>query len=170
LIEVNAAAAIRVGNMGTETLGGVDMGNERMAETFTASGKGVLAIGLLVGAAGTAEAQSIEFGQMLFQQNCAACHGTEGAGDGPVAVYIEPKPADLRKLAESNDGAYPFGRVWDSISKGSLSAHGTSMMPVWGDLFMAEALPKEVHPGVSAQAIVEARMMALTYYIQSIQE
>ena len=33
-----------------------------------------------------------------------------------------------------------------------------------------EALPKEVHPGISAQNLVEARMLALTYYIQSLQE
>jgi mono/diheme cytochrome c family protein len=146
------------------------MSDGLMEKAFKVSGKSILSLGLLLSAAGTVEAQSIEFGQMLFEQNCAACHGAEGAGDGPVAVYIEPKPADLRKLSASNGGTYPFGRVWDSISKGSLSAHGTSMMPVWGDLFMEEALPKEVHPGVSAKAIVEARMMALTYYIQTIQE
>ena len=44
------------------------------------------------------------------------------------------------------------------------------MMPVWGDVFMVEALPKEVHPGVTAKNLVEARMLALTYYIQSIQQ
>jgi mono/diheme cytochrome c family protein len=135
-----------------------------------ALGGGLLALGLLVSMTGLAQAQSMEFGKALFQQNCAACHGAEGAGDGPVAKYIEPKPADLGQLAASNDGVYPFGRVWESIASGSYSAHGTSMMPVWGDLFMWEALPKEVHPGISAQNLVEARMLALTYYIQSLQE
>ena len=43
-------------------------------------------------------------------------------------------------------------------------------MPVWGDLFMTEALPKTVHPGVSADAIVQGRILALVYYIQSIQQ
>ena len=119
---------------------------------------------------GFAQAQSIEFGEMLFQQNCASCHGAEGAGDGPVAIYIEPKPTDLSQLSASNNGTFPFGVVWDSIASGSLSAHGTSMMPVWGNIFMEEALPKEVHPGVSARNLVEARMLALTYYIQSIQK
>lgn len=132
--------------------------------------RGLLAFGFLVSMAGLSQAQSVEFGRVLFQQNCAACHGAEGAGDGPVAEYISPKPADLRQLSASNDGTYPFGRVWNSISTGSYSPHGSSMMPVWGDLFMAEALPKEVHPGISAQNLVEARMMALAYYIQSLQE
>ncbi len=137
---------------------------------FANATRGGLAACLLVSAASLASAQSVDFGKALFDQNCAACHGAEGAGDGPVAVYIEPKPSDLGQLAASNDGVFPFGRVWDSIASGSMSAHGTSMMPIWGDLFMAEALPKEVHPGISAEDIVEARMMALTYYIQSLQE
>ncbi len=133
--------------------------------------RGGLAVCLLVSATSLAPAQSVDFGKALFDQNCAACHGPEGAGDGPVAVYIEPKPSDLGQLAAANDGVYPFGRVWDSIASGSMSAaHGTSMMPIWGDLFMAEALPKEIHPGVSAEDLVEARMIALTYYIQSLQK
>lgn len=127
------------------------------------------AVALIFGLAGAANAQSIDFGQALFQQNCASCHGAEGAGDGPVAVYLEPKPSDLRQLAAKNDGTYPFEDVWDAIASGSLSAHGTSMMPVWGTVFMEDALPKEIHPGVSAKDLVEARMMALTYFIQSIQ-
>lgn len=130
----------------------------------------LLPLGLAALAAGAASAQSIEFGRVLFQQNCAACHGLEGAGDGPVSKYIKPAPADLKQLSASNDGTYPFGRVWDSIASGSLAAHGNSEMPVWGDLFMSEALPKEVHPGVSARNLVDARMMALTYYIQTLQE
>ncbi len=127
-------------------------------------------LGLAFAAPQLAAAQSVEFGKTLFTQNCASCHGAEGAGDGPVATYIEPKPSDLGGLAAANGGVFPFGEVWASIAGGSQSAHGTSMMPVWGDLFMAEALPKEVHPGISGEDIVEARMLALTYYIQSLQD
>jgi len=130
----------------------------------------VATLGFSVALPSVAQAQSIEFGKTLFTQNCASCHGAEGAGDGPVAVFIEPKPSDLGTLAEMNDGVFPFGAVWASIAEGSQSAHGTSMMPVWGDLFMAEALPKQVHPGISGKDIVEARMLALTYYLQSLQK
>jgi high-affinity iron transporter len=31
----------------------------------------------------------------LFAQHCAACHGTEGRGDGPLAKGMEPAPSDL---------------------------------------------------------------------------
>jgi hypothetical protein len=43
-------------------------------------------------------------------------------------------------------------------------------MPIWGDLFLEEALPATVHPGVSAEDVVQGRILALTYYLQSIQE
>lgn len=128
------------------------------------------AVAMLAAMPASASAQSIDFGQALFAQNCAACHGAEGAGDGPVAAHLDPKPADLRGLAARNDGTYPFGEVWNAIQTGSLSAHGSSDMPVWGDLFLEEALPREVHPGVSASDLVEARMLALTYFLQSIQQ
>lgn len=31
----------------------------------------------------------------FFEQTCAACHGMTGRGDGPAAVALNPKPADL---------------------------------------------------------------------------
>ena len=72
--------------------------------------------------------------------------------------------------ASSNGGGFPCGGVGAANARGAPSPHGTSMMPVWGDLFMEEALPKEVHPGISGKDIVEARMLALTYYLQSLQK
>lgn len=34
-------------------------------------------------------------GQRLYQTQCATCHGTTGAGDGPAAKQLEPKPIDF---------------------------------------------------------------------------
>lgn len=31
-------------------------------------------------------------GEELFSQNCASCHGEKGAGDGPAAQALNPKP------------------------------------------------------------------------------
>jgi mono/diheme cytochrome c family protein len=36
-------------------------------------------------------------GQQLFIQHCAACHGTQGTGDGPAARYVYPKPRDFTR-------------------------------------------------------------------------
>jgi putative copper export protein/mono/diheme cytochrome c family protein len=40
-------------------------------------------------------AQSIAAGEALFAQNCTACHGPDGHGDGPAAKDLQPPPADL---------------------------------------------------------------------------
>jgi cytochrome c oxidase cbb3-type subunit 2/cytochrome c oxidase cbb3-type subunit I/II len=34
-------------------------------------------------------------GQDLYADRCAGCHGPEGAGDGPAAQWLSPRPADL---------------------------------------------------------------------------
>jgi mono/diheme cytochrome c family protein len=70
-------------------------------------------------------------GKELFNANCAPCHGTTGAGDGPAAASLNPKPADFQTPihAKLPDG-YWFWR---------LSAGGTvapfkdvgSAMPPW---------------------------------------
>lgn len=37
-------------------------------------------------------------GAALYAQNCAICHGDNGAGDGPAGVGLEPPPANLRSV------------------------------------------------------------------------
>jgi mono/diheme cytochrome c family protein len=34
-------------------------------------------------------------GKAFFEDNCTDCHGMKGAGDGPRAYFINPKPRDL---------------------------------------------------------------------------
>jgi putative copper export protein/mono/diheme cytochrome c family protein len=40
--------------------------------------------------------ESIAIGERIYQQHCVACHGITGAGDGPAAAALRPRPADLR--------------------------------------------------------------------------
>ena len=51
-------------------------------------------------------AASIIRGQVLFSQNCVACHGANGDGNGPLAGGLPIKPADLTMphLWEHSDG------------------------------------------------------------------
>jgi len=42
-----------------------------------------------------ATSDSLQRGQVLFDINCALCHGQEGKGDGPLSGFFSPKPADL---------------------------------------------------------------------------
>ena len=34
-------------------------------------------------------------GKQIYEQNCLACHGPEGKGDGPLAMTLKPAPANL---------------------------------------------------------------------------
>jgi len=42
---------------------------------------------------------SLARGGEVYRQNCVSCHGTLGAGDGPLAASLNPKPADLTDSA-----------------------------------------------------------------------
>jgi copper transport protein len=41
------------------------------------------------------DVESVAIGQALFNQNCVACHGPQGRGDGPTALSLSPPPADF---------------------------------------------------------------------------
>jgi cytochrome c oxidase cbb3-type subunit 2 len=36
-------------------------------------------------------------GKALYVQECSACHGERGAGDGPAAAFLDPRPRDFTK-------------------------------------------------------------------------
>ena len=71
-------------------------------------------------------AQSIARGQSLFLENCAACHGPQGRGDGPAAQSLTTKPADL--TAEHIYG-HPDGDIFWWITHGK-----SGEMPAFGDV------------------------------------
>ncbi|AOS96914.1 Ferrous iron permease EfeU precursor [Microbulbifer aggregans] len=58
----------------------------------------------------------------LYQDNCAACHGEAGMGDGPLAAQLDPPPINFhdRERAENRS----LLGLYDAISEG---LEGTSM-------------------------------------------
>jgi mono/diheme cytochrome c family protein len=44
----------------------------------------------------TGKTVAIEGGYALYRKNCLHCHGVFGAGDGPTATFLYPKPRDYR--------------------------------------------------------------------------
>lgn len=71
-----------------------------------------------------------EKGKALFAQNCAACHGAAGKGDGAAAAALSPKPRDL------TDKAYMGGLkdeyLVDIVKKGGGAVGKSATMPPWG--------------------------------------
>jgi mono/diheme cytochrome c family protein len=124
---------------------------------------------LVVVSAGIVLAQSqgreAESGSTLYNLYCASCHGTNGHGNGSIAIFLRVPPADLTQIAKRNKGVFPAERVYQIIDgRKIVKPHGESQMPVWGDAFM-----KSATTGGDEKA-VSAKIQALVTYLQSIQE
>lgn len=101
-------------------------------------------------------------GPDLFQAHCAACHGLDGKGNGPMAPALKAKVPDLTVLARKNKGQFPTDRVQKVILGGETSAsHGSRQMPVWGPIF---------HQIENDQDFGNVRVANLTKYLESIQQ
>jgi hypothetical protein len=109
-----------------------------------------------------------------FRNSCATCHGIDGQGNGPLAVLLKVKPPDLTALAARNGGKFPFDYVMRIIDgRATVGPHGTREMPVWGDRYMRDfpkSVTREPNRSKTAEPLVRARILELTYYLRSIQK
>ncbi|NMO16956.1 c-type cytochrome [Pyxidicoccus fallax] len=64
----------------------------------------------------------LERGKVLFQQNCAACHGVDGSANVPIAATMEPAPANFQD-AELMGGLTPY----KAFNTTSFGVPGTAM-------------------------------------------
>lgn len=77
-------------------------------------------------------------GPSVYRAYCAACHGAEGKGDGPVAAELKHRPTDLTTIARRNNTLFPRTVIENVLANGtSRQAHGTREMPTWGPVFQA---------------------------------
>jgi mono/diheme cytochrome c family protein len=90
---------------------------------------------LLLYAASASSADYVQMnGKQLYQRFCAACHGADGRGDGPVAGSFKVEVPDLTLIARRSRGSYPRDRVARIIDgRYIVGAHGSRTMPVWGE-------------------------------------
>jgi len=98
---------------------------------------------VLAAAAGFALAQTFEpldlSGEELFMRYCAACHGADARGTGPVARTMSKAVPDLTRLASAAGGEFPAMAIREAIDGRSMAiSHGTRQMPVWGYEFWVE--------------------------------
>ena len=89
-------------------------------------------------------------GESLYRRLCASCHGVAGHGDGPAGAALCPRPTDLTRL---RSGIPELMRQIDGRRK--IRAHGTSQMPVWGEVLEA-ALISEPHRRRTALLKIDA--------------
>jgi mono/diheme cytochrome c family protein len=102
-------------------------------------------------------------GASIFRNNCAACHGLEGKGDGPVSKVLKRNVPDLTRLSQRNGGVFPSTHVRTTITFGAddlLPTHGSKTMPIWGPIF---------HEIEFDQDLGNVRLETITKYLESIQ-
>lgn len=116
------------------------------------------------------EAQ-IELGKTEYFASCAACHGADGRGSGPVAEVMVQKPFDLTGISKKY-GMFPADDIYEVIDgRKMINPHGSRDMPVWGYRYLGDAIARsnEVPHHVDVQAMVYGRITALVQYVESIQ-
>ena len=102
-------------------------------------------------------------GEQMFKQYCAACHGANAKGNGPVRAALKIPAANLTTLAKRHGGDFPYEYVTGVLRFGpGVSSHGSADMPTWGPIF-------EYFDNHN-QSSVQQRIKNLCDYLASLQE
>lgn len=127
-----------------------------------------LALALALGLAAPALAQDLDRGAQYFWTYCAACHGDDATGGGPMTEIMTVQPPDLTKLTARNDGVFPTAMVVYRIDgRDIVLAHG-GRMPIYGDIFGAVMVPIKTEAG---QPILAGEGIAdIVTYLKTIQQ
>ena len=70
--------------------------------------------------------KTIENAKRIYMENCAACHGASGGGDGPAAATLKPKPRNFK------EGKFLYGDSMAQLKKTIKNGVKGSAMPAWG--------------------------------------
>ena len=120
---------------------------------------------------GTVVAQQediVAVGHQEFRHACAVCHGLGGQGESVMTTLnlLTVRPTDLTQLSKKHQGAFPFWQVYRIIDgREEVKGHGTRDMPIWGQVFRQPHESKRIE-----ETAVIGRILALVYYLQSIQD
>jgi high-affinity iron transporter len=71
--------------------------------------------------------QLLTKGKVVFKANCVTCHGQSGAGDGPAAQTLNPKPLNFKtgKFLEGSSLENVFKTVTSGVHNTSMTSFGT---------------------------------------------
>jgi hypothetical protein len=119
----------------------------------------------------TTRASKADIGKVEYQSSCAACHGADGKGKGPLSGVLKSTPSDLTVLAKKNNGVFPINSVYEMIDgRKAVEAHGTREMPtIWGFRYVPSPF-EAVNPSPATEAAIRVRVLAIVDYLNRIQE
>jgi mono/diheme cytochrome c family protein len=108
-------------------------------------------------------------GRRLYKQHCMHCHGYYGAGDGPTAPFLLPRPRNFLfgefKFTSTREGAKPSH---DDLKRTIAQGIQGTMMPAFGPPDSKD--PKGDLPGLGIVAgfagPIDFDLDAVAYYVQ----
>lgn len=126
---------------------------------------GALALG------GTALAQPrADLGRFEYENNCVACHGAEGRGDGYFAQFLKLPLPDLTTISQRNGGVFPADRMQRIVDgREDIKGHGPRQMPIWGAHYNERA--REYYKGTAfdPEVYIRVRVLALVDHLYALQ-
>jgi mono/diheme cytochrome c family protein len=128
-------------------------------------GVAFLGLGAIVACATVDMPEPVE-GEILFEQNCAICHGSAGRGDGILAKSLTPPPPDLTRITFRERDVFPRTRML-SVIDGYTRQAPDETMPEFGLLLEGETVPVVLEDGKLSP--VPRPLAALLVYLESIQ-
>lgn len=146
--------------------------NEGLRRLAAATAGLMLGAATVYGAEATGDAAAMAQAAKDFATYCAPCHGADGKGDGPIAGRLNIETADLTRISQRNSGTFPAADVYNKIEGLTMpQAHGSREMPVWGDVFVSQAVgtTTSLADARAAAQKAEARIGALVDYLRSVQ-
>ena len=106
-------------------------------------------------------------GRAFFAENCVACHGASGKGDGVDSANLAVQPVDLTLLSRNKGGTFPKARALSYIYGDPDKGHLARVMPQFGVVMAADLVPVEID-GVFTPT--PRALAGLLFYLESIQE
>ena len=124
----------------------------------------------IIACSASGRAQDVDVGKVEFQNSCAACHGADAKGRGPLSRMLKSTPPDLTMIAKKNNGVFPLNAVYEIIDgRNPVEAHGTREMPIWGFRYMPSPY-EAVSPSGATESGIRVRILAIVDYLNRIQE
>ena len=127
------------------------------------------------------QAQDLDQGRTEFLSKCAACHGADAKGAGPMASKLKRKPADLTALAKNNNDVFPTDAIAAIVDGRGAISHRRLEMPIWGcrqgpppgprrKAYQPKPIESLLDMPCDPEEVIKKRIRAIVEYLGQIQE
>lgn len=114
---------------------------------------------------GLGKSQETARGKVIFEKECASCHGKDAKGGGPESLGIGVVPPDLTQLSLRNDGVFPREFVRRFVMGLLENDSAEQTMPQFSKVGLRHVYPN----GGADGEVLEADFADLMDYLSSVQ-